>query len=375
MRQLGVSVIICCHNGGFRLAETVRHLAQQEVHPDIRWEFILVDNGCTDNSVSVAEAVWTAYEPPAQFRVVKQPILGLSHARAKGFEEAQYEFMIMCDDDNWLAPDYVAKVYEIMSANTSIGALGGFGTLKFEVTPPKWIERSGIFAAGAQANTSGRVIKKKLYGAGCVIKKSAYLKLKALGFRSLLVDRKGTSLSSGGDHELCYALAIAGFEIWYDERLRFVHFITKERLTWEYFLRYARESAVCFDVITCYKMIASNMSAHELSFMVIARDLFYCTRQFVKINLMRVITNRNSADGRMLYFRHIIFRNKIMAYIRKYSDITTHHRQIIRFKEHWVASQLQRAQYSEAGTTFSLEPFGQPPQYFQEQGRTLSATE
>ena len=126
MIQHGVSIIICCHNGVGRLPETVRHIAQQEVPAHIPWEFILVDNASTDNSVGLAEAIWTAYDPPAAFRVVKERTLGLSHARSKGFEAAQYEFMIMCDDDNWLAADYVARTYEIMAAKPSVAALGGF---------------------------------------------------------------------------------------------------------------------------------------------------------------------------------------------------------------------------------------------------------
>jgi len=41
-------------------------------------------------------------------------------------------------------------------------------------------------------------------------------------------------LSSGGDSELCLVILFLGYELYYDERLRFTHFIPKERLSWSY---------------------------------------------------------------------------------------------------------------------------------------------
>lgn len=362
MNQLGVSIVICCHNGAFRLAETVKHIAQQKVGPHVPWEFILVDNRCSDHSVAVAESVWAAYHPDADFRVVMEPALGLARARLAGFRAAQYEFMILCDDDNWLAPDYVSTTYSIMSERGSIGALGGYGELYFETDPPKWIAHSRIFAGGEQQAHSGKVARNRIYGAGCVIRKSAFQKLKQAGFRSLLDDRTGSALTSGGDHELCYALAILGYDIWYDQRLRFVHFITRERLTWDYFLRYARESCSCFDVLTSYKMIAANMKAHQFSFAVIARDFFYCIRRFTGILIQRLFTRPDSPSGRVLHFRYIIFREKLIAYIRKHEAIRRNHAEIAKFRENCV--RLQQVDSGQSAFTppslkpaFFLRPF------------------
>jgi glycosyltransferase involved in cell wall biosynthesis len=340
MNQHGVSIIICCYNGASRLLDTVKHVALQNVPNHIPWEFILVDNACTDSSVSLTEVVWSGYSPTGALRIVHEPKLGLSHARARGFAEAQFEFVVMCDDDNWLAPNYVELTYNIMLARPKIAALGGCGKLVFEVSPPKYIENSMIFAAGPQAAQSGKVSTHRLYGAGCVIRKSAYTKLKELGFKSFLEDRKGTSLSSGGDHELCYALSISGYDIWYDERLRFSHFITKERLTWEYFIRYARESATCFDVLTSYKMVANGYSTYKFTHLSISRDLFYCLRRFVKINIGRVFTKSDSVEAKVLYFRHLILTKKIFAYLEKFNDMERHHEVILNFKEACVRAEL-----------------------------------
>ena len=333
MIRPGISVMICCHNGATRLRETVRHIALQDVPSYIDWEFILVDNGSTDCSVEVAQHVWREHQTSGMFRIVEEPKLGLSHARQKGFAEAKYEFIIMCDDDNWLKPNYVKEAYEIMIENPKIGALGGHGKLVFEQDAPDWIRFSNIFAAGQQSKRIGKVDNHRIYGAGAVIRNSAIRKLHDLGFTSLLSDRKGMELSSGGDHELCYALAIAGYDIWYDPRLRFDHYITKERLTWSYFMRYARESSRCFDVLVLYKMIAEGSMTQRFSSLVMAKEFMYTLREFSKIIVGRIKYDRTTFEGKLLYFRFVIHVYKLMAYFKKFGTIRRNHEQVLSFRE------------------------------------------
>jgi glycosyltransferase involved in cell wall biosynthesis len=362
MSRPGVSVIICCHNGARRLPETVRHLALQQVPSSIPWEFILVDNASTDSSVSVTEAVWYSHKPNSRLRIVQEGQLGLSYARARGFAEASFEYVIMCDDDNWLRPDYVRIAFAIMEDKKRIGALGGFGRLVFEDKPEVWIENSGIFAAGEQGKTSGRVKLCRVYGAGCVIRKSAYEKLKDVGFKSLLTDRKGSDLSSGGDHELCYALSIMGYSIWYDDRLKFDHFITRERLTWKYFIRYAKESAACFEVLTSYKMVALDINSYRFSFVVLARDFFYCLRRFIKISLQRIFTRKDTVAAKLLYFKFVILRHKVVSYLLRFDEMIKYHNEILKFKQACVQARLIAKPELKSNSwfaTFSLKLFRQ----------------
>lgn len=50
-------------------------------------------------------------------------------------------------------------------------------------------------------------------------------------------DRTGNSLSSGGDVELCYLLQLAGYEIWFDQGLKFFHWMPNSRINWSYYLK------------------------------------------------------------------------------------------------------------------------------------------
>ena len=331
MKTQGVSIVICCHNGGKRLGQTIRHIALQRVPDYIPWEVIMIDNGCTDDSLSVAREEWQKHRVDTYFRIVNEPLLGLSYARMRGFREAYYSFVLLCDDDNWLEENYVRNAYHLLLEKPNIGALGGFGKLAYEVDPSV-DELSYVFAAGAQAPRSGKVKENRIFGAGCVVRHSAWEKLVKSGFKSFLTDRRGAELSSGGDFELCYALAILGYDIWYDERLRFTHYITRERLTWEYFVRYALESSKCFNVLSSYRLAAANARVDWPPTLVMIRNFLSCTKILVAINVRRLMPAQSSLK-RPLYFRHLMFKYKWMAYFSNFRQMVATHRQILEFRE------------------------------------------
>jgi glycosyltransferase involved in cell wall biosynthesis len=238
----GVSVIICCHNSSTRLPATLTHFRQQEVASDIAWEVIVVDNASTDNTSEVALRCWP-HDTPTKLKVVYEPRLGLSHARQCGLSEAKYEIVSFIDDDNWVSPNWVQLVAEIMSQHPNIGACGGYNEAVCEVTPPWWFEHyKNSYAIGSQGHEAGDVSGTRgfLWGAGLSVRKSAWQQLVREGFRALLVDRKGSAPTAGGDAELSFALRLAGWGLWYDPRLRLRHFLPARRLEWEYLRRLHR---------------------------------------------------------------------------------------------------------------------------------------
>ncbi|MDO1448841.1 glycosyltransferase [Rhodocytophaga aerolata] len=236
----GVSVVICCYNSEKRLSPTIKHLAEQNVPDYIMWEVIVVDNNSTDNTAKIVRSLWSGYKisETIRLRVVNENRAGLSHARTRGMTEASFDLICFVDDDNWLNKDYLAIVYEIMTANPCIGVLGGVGVAECEINSPEWFTSvKENYAVGKQSNVSGDISEKRgyVYGAGFVLKREILQKLASINYSSSLTDRRENKLSAGGDSELCYLTRLAGYLIWYDERLTFKHFIPKERLRWEYY--------------------------------------------------------------------------------------------------------------------------------------------
>lgn len=236
----GVSVIVCCYNSAQRLPKTIEHLAKQIVPNNINWEVIVINNNSSDNTAEVALNEWKKFNVAIPFQIINQPIPGLSAARETGFDTAKYEFVLMCDDDNWLSNDYVKIVYNIMSIDDKIGALGGVGTEECETSPPTWFENyKPTFAVGKFSTINGDITHTTngLYGAGAVVRKSAYFLLKQNSFVLLTTDRIGGKMSSGGDTELFWALELIGYKIWFDDSLKFTHFISSKNMLPEIFMQ------------------------------------------------------------------------------------------------------------------------------------------
>lgn len=235
----GVSVIICTYNGKSKLDATLSHLINQKLN--VPCEIVLVDNASTDGTKSFIEDWWaTNNTSNITLRVFSQPIPGKSYAQDLGYAKANFEYLLVCDDDNWLCSSYIQTAYDIMEQDMQIGALGGWCEAVFESPKPNWFDvHAKYFAVSKQGTKSGDITNKKgcLYGAGMMLRKSHWLELKRIGFEHLLSCRKGDSLSSGGDTEYCFALRLLGYEIWYDDRLYFKHFMTSGRLNLAYLSR------------------------------------------------------------------------------------------------------------------------------------------
>lgn len=240
-----VSVVMCCHNSATRLPQTLAHLQRQTARQEqVPWEVIVVDNASTDDTAQVAQALWPP-DAPAPLRVVHETQPGLSHARHRGFAAANYEAVSFIDDDNWVAPDWVELVAGIMASHPEVGACGGYSSPVTEpdIAWPTWFEQFKTgYAIGPQGEATGDISDSRgyLWGAGLTIRQTAWQQLAQGGFQSILTDRKGLSLSSGGDSELCYALRLTGHRLWYDERLQLQHYLPPFRLEWSYLRRLNR---------------------------------------------------------------------------------------------------------------------------------------
>jgi glycosyltransferase involved in cell wall biosynthesis len=237
MNMKGVSVIVCCYNSSRRLQKTLQHLSVQLLQ-NIPWEILIVDNGSTDKTADVAIDIWDdcGKNCSAAFKMIKEPVPGLSNARQAGIAKAQYEYIVFCDDDNWLDARYIQTVYDILISDTSIGVLGGRCEAVSDCPLPSWFkENEQFYAVGPQAERTGDVQRRNfVYGAGMAFRKAEYLSFKEAGFQHLLSDRTGENLISGGDVEICYMYRLAGYKIWYDERLFFLHYMPKGRLEKDY---------------------------------------------------------------------------------------------------------------------------------------------
>jgi glycosyltransferase involved in cell wall biosynthesis len=245
-----LSIIIPTHNPHpGRLQRTLRALRAQTL-PAGKWETVIVDNA---SSPALAPADWTPHGP-ANLRLVVEPETGLSHARRRGFLSCSGDIFVLVDDDNELAPDYLAETLRLFTAHPRVGVLGGRSVPEFEQPPEPWVrEFDGLIAcrdlgdtplisAGLRHPATGRNDYPMFapMGAGMALRRAAVQAWLDQGGHTALPDRKGTDLSSSGDNDIVLAAMAAGWEAAYFPTLRLTHLIPAFRTTRDYLARLNR---------------------------------------------------------------------------------------------------------------------------------------
>jgi glycosyltransferase involved in cell wall biosynthesis len=231
------SVIVCCYNSANRLPKTLSYLVNQDFL--LPWEIILINNNSSDDTAKVGQAEWKkCINPNVTFKMIDEEKPGLNYARKKGIEAAKYEYIIFCDDDNWLVYNYLSVAYDILRNNFWVGAIGGecIAVIDEPSHRSAWFETyKSNYAIGKQSTVNGDITSRGyLWGAGLVTTKTIYNKCIRNDFPFFLTDRTGKSLASGGDSELCKRIILKGYYLFYDDRLILYHYIPENRLKINY---------------------------------------------------------------------------------------------------------------------------------------------
>lgn len=100
-----ISVIVPVYNVENQLRMCCDSLLQQQVSGD--YEILLIDDGSRDASGKICDEY--AAQHPERIRVIHQPNRGAGAARNTGIEHAQGEYLVFCDSDDWVDPDYLQQ--------------------------------------------------------------------------------------------------------------------------------------------------------------------------------------------------------------------------------------------------------------------------
>lgn len=242
--MIEISVIIPCHNPNpTRLTQTLSALAQQTLSAN-RWELVLVDNASTEDLKSAMDLTW---HPHHQW--IKEETLGLTHARLAGFRQSKGAIMVLVDDDNCLAADYLEQVLEIFKASPQLGATGGKIIAAFEQKPPPWLANFYNMLAIRNfgdkvqvAHWENKYPQVAPVGAGMALRKSAIVNY--LNRSTFFLDRTGKSLSSGGDNDIVIEILKAGWDVAYHPQLSLSHLIPPSRTTPTYMAKLVYDSNI-----------------------------------------------------------------------------------------------------------------------------------
>ncbi len=318
MYKNGVSVVVCCYNSTTRLYKTLKALAHQVISKDIIVEIIIVDNASTDHTATYASEIWESFNSPIPLISTYEAQPGLGNARKKGIAQASYAYVLFCDDDNWLLPNYINDAYHILNNDSNIAACGGMGMPVFETEKPYWFdEYAESFALGSQeiVRENGKLLC--LYGAGLVFKKEVIKQLDDSGYTQFFKGRVGKKLSSSEDIELTNAMVLMGYKLHYAESLQFYHYLPTERLTLNYIQKLFTANGTDGPIRNLYYAHICTGYTHKL----IKNWYFHFLLSLVRLIKYYIIPPKKY--GRKIYF----LWNK--AYIKELLSIKPYYKNII----------------------------------------------
>jgi glycosyltransferase involved in cell wall biosynthesis len=300
------------------------HLKAQRCN--FSWELVAVNNNSTDDSAAIVANAWHEMKNDVPLQAVNVVTPGLKFARESGIEASTYGYIVFCDDDNLLSPDYLQTVYDQFEGDPDIGLIGGLGVASSDIPLPDWFSAfHNLYAVGKPVEYAG-VLKNGVgyvYGAGMALRKAAWKKLLNFGFRSVAVDRRGNQLTSGHDVEMSHALRLIGYKVVFSDVMIFSHVIAKRRLEEEYLVSLMRGSSASFVSFVYFIMFERRISGFvDFAFI-------YCKRMVAEASrALRIIFRSRSLENKVILAMSVSsfwflvgnFRNA-WSYFRHVTDI------------------------------------------------------
>ena len=263
-----LAVAICTHNPRRAfLEETLAALRQQTV-PPTEWDLLIVDNASSEPISSWLDLSW---HPCA--RIEREETLGTAHARHHALARCRdHELLLFVDDDNLLAPDYLAQGLRLGREHPRLGCWGGQLIPRYETTPPSWLGPYEKYLAIWQftdAAVSSTIDSYDLCppSAGCFIRRvvrTRYLQMLAQDPRRLTLGAKGDVLVRGEDLDLVLTAIDLGCELGRFPELKLIHCMPSVRLEVSYLARLL-EGTTCGTTLLEYLRSARKLVAPSLA--------------------------------------------------------------------------------------------------------------
>lgn len=141
MTVKAISVIVCTRNRSSLLPRVMSQLCAQDYAED-RFEVIVVDNCSTDDTPDVVKH----FIPNCKLtlRLVQEPRLGVTFARNRGAEEANYPYLAYLDDDCSVGTDWLSQLALGFGLSDEVSVVAGRVVLSLDgQLCPDWLGPKG----------------------------------------------------------------------------------------------------------------------------------------------------------------------------------------------------------------------------------------
>ena len=234
--MLRLSLIIATYNRSDLLIGALNSVVAQTAPRD-EWECVVVNNNSTDDTMERFAEFVTQY-PDFNIRIVTEVNQGLSYARNRGIRESSGEYIAIIDDDERIAPEFIAAYIDLFDTTPDAMAAGGPIVAEYQGKRPRWMSR---FTERPIANTMYWGDKVKVFpkgrvpgGGNMALRREA---VRRYGVFDTALGYVGESLLGGEECDLFERLQIADAKYYYVPKAVMYHIIPERKLTDEYFER------------------------------------------------------------------------------------------------------------------------------------------
>jgi glycosyltransferase involved in cell wall biosynthesis len=252
-----ISVIVVTYNRAEMLANALESLINQKTGDQLSFEIVVVDDGSTDNTATVALRIAQDY-PRLSVRYVLKEHGGEGDSRNKGVKLAEGQWIAFFDDDQLADPGWLRELYRVA---LMAGADCVDGSVCLDLPDGcdlrfGWVARR-FLGEKFLSHETGKYSSKDTMGAGNVL------------IRRAVFDRVGgfdPTFRQGVDTDFFWRVARAGFKMYYSPQALVHHVIPHYRLR----LPYLKETSLRTGV-SAARIRLKYMGAAPLALLIFLR--------------------------------------------------------------------------------------------------------
>ncbi|MFN3531100.1 MAG: glycosyltransferase [Candidatus Brocadia sp.] len=250
MENIKASIIIPTRNRSKLIMSAIKSFIEQDF-PAPQYEIIIVDNGSTDCTRKAAECA-ISMNKDRNIRYIFEPEHGLLSGRHSGALKAKGEILIFVDDDIEAVNGWLSTIMAEFE-DKSVHLVGGPSLPKYEVDPPKWIDKYFSWEDGCMTCGSLSLQNKGwerveidpvfVWGLNFAIRKKTLFALG--GFHPDNMPKHLQHFQGDGETGLALKLKEIGLKAIYSPGAKVYHNIPRKRLTVTYFEERFYYQGVC----------------------------------------------------------------------------------------------------------------------------------
>lgn len=194
-----ISVVIPVYNAEKYLQETIQSVLNQTYQ---NFEIVAVNDGSSDHSLEILQQF-----DDARLRIISKDNSGVSDTRNVAIEAAEGEYVCFLDSDDYLAPQYIQRLYDTAIAHDADMVVCNYTTFR------------GSPAFNGQKLDAISVLRTEVLVQAGVLTSAwtKLIKLSTLYRQNIVFD---TNMTFGEDLFFCWKALLAAENVWFiDEKL------------------------------------------------------------------------------------------------------------------------------------------------------------